>query len=213
MRPKADSLLPEIYDRLYTAYGKIPCPLTHRTPFQLLVAVILSAQCTDKKVNSITPLLFKDYPDSKTLADADLSEIESIIRPIGLFRMKAKNLIGTARMIEERFNGKVPETMEELTALPGVGRKTANVILGNSFNIPGFPVDTHVKRIINRLGLIKSNSPEKIEDFVTKHLPPEYWTDFSHLLIVHGRKICKASKPDCGNCEIADCCAGKIIKK
>ena len=209
MRLKNKKILSNVYHSLYDAYGQIPCPLTHNTPFQLLIAVILSAQCTDKKVNTITPVLFKHYPDSKTMAAANQSDIEKIIQPIGLFRMKSRNIIGTAVKIEEFFNGKVPQNMESLISLPGVGRKTANVVLGNAFNIPGFPVDTHVKRIINRLGVIKSNNPEKIEKFVTEHISEEFWTDFSHLLIVHGRRCCKAHRFDCENCKINHICEKK----
>jgi endonuclease-3 len=210
MPPKIKKLLSAVYGNLYETYGKIPCPLSHNTPFQLLVAVILSAQCTDKKVNTVTPILFEQYPDSQTMSVASQTDIERIIKPIGLFRMKSKNIIGTAKKIEDDFKGEVPQEMELLITLPGVGRKTANVVLGNAFNIPGFPVDTHVKRIINRIGVLKSNIPEKIEKLVTAHVEKELWTEFSHLLIVHGRNRCKASKPDCKNCEISDICRKKI---
>ena len=191
-----------IYHLLSERYGKIECPLNHKNTYELLVAVILSAQCTDKKVNDVTPALFKVYPTPAALADADQTELENIIRSIGLYRAKSANLIATAKKIMEDFGGKVPEEMEGLTSLKGVGRKTANVILGNAFDKPGFPVDTHVKRLLNRIGIVKSDYPEKIEEVVNTNLPPEYWTDFSHLLITHGRACCKARKPLCNECNL-----------
>jgi endonuclease III len=195
-----------IFDALQIAYGPQICPLTHSSSLQLLVSVILSAQCTDKKVNAVTPSLFKKFPDAKSFARADISELEDIIRPIGLFRAKSANIVATCKKIESDFSGSVPKTMKELTSLSGVGRKTANVILGNAFNVPGFPVDTHVIRLMNRIGIVKNKIPEKIEAVVNKNLPAKYWTDFSHLLITHGRNRCKAAKPDCENCEIRKLC-------
>ena len=198
--------LVDIFDSLHCAYGPQTCPLLHESPLQLLVSVILSAQCTDKKVNAITPGLFAKYPDSKAFKNANVSELEDIIRPIGLFHAKSANIIGACKKIESDFSGNVPKTMKELIQLPGVGRKTANVILGNIFGIPGFPVDTHVIRLMNRIGIVKTKVPEKIEAVVNEHLPDKYWTDFSHLLITHGRNCCTAAKPDCENCEIHKLC-------
>jgi endonuclease-3 len=203
---KIDGKLLKIFEILFNIYGEVPCPLNHNSPFQLLVAVMLSAQCTDKKVNSITPCLFKNYPNSKKMSQADISKIENIIHSIGLFRTKAKNLVNSAKIITKSFNGKVPQTMHELLTLPGVGRKTANVVLGNAFDLEGFPVDTHVKRLLNRLGIVSTDSPEKIEYFINQHLPSKYWKDFSHLLITHGRACCKAQKPNCSECKLTSFC-------
>ncbi|NOY76167.1 MAG: endonuclease III [Kiritimatiellaeota bacterium] len=195
-------LLLETKSKLFERYGPQECPLRHESPFQLLVAVILSAQCTDKKVNTVTPILFERYPDFASLAEADSVVVEKDLRPLGLFRAKTASVIGSAREIASRFQGEVPKTLEELVSLPGVGRKTANVILGNAFGKPGFPVDTHVIRLLNRIGVVDTKTPEKIEKVVNENLPPEHWTDFSHLLITHGRQCCKASKPDCANCDL-----------
>lgn len=209
----SNNKLVDIFNSLQKAYGTQECPLIHKNPLQLLVAVILSAQCTDKKVNSVTPGLFKKYPDAKAFEKAVQKELEEIIRPIGLFRAKSANLIGASTKINSDFNGLVPKTMKELISLPGVGRKTANVILGNAFEIPGLPVDTHVIRLTNRIGLVKTKNPVKIETIITKKLPDKYWTDFSHLLITHGRNRCPASKPDCNNCEISKLCKRIGVKK
>ena len=206
MNPAFKTTLLKIYDSLYKLYGEVPCPLNHQSEFQLLVAVMLSAQCTDKKVNLVTPYLFEQFPTAEMMAEADVATVEKIIHSIGLFRNKAKNLVNSAKIIVSSFNGQVPNTMQELLILPGVGRKTANVILGNAFNKPGFPVDTHVKRLLNRFGVVDSDSPEKIEAFVNEHLPPEYWTNFSHLLIVHGRQYCKAQNPNCLQCPLTALC-------
>jgi len=213
MKRKSELQLIFLYESLLNIYGEIPCPLLHSTSFQLLIAVILSAQCTDKKVNATTPLLFKNYPDASSFAVGKQEDIEKIIRPIGIFRNKAKNLIAASIIIENKFGGCVPETMEGLLSLPGVGRKTANVVLGNAFGLPGFPVDTHVKRLMNRIGLVKSSKPEEIEKFVIMSLNPKYWTNFSHLLIFHGRKRCKASRPDCAKCEIFTQCERNGVEK
>ena len=213
MNQKLDTKLLEIYNSLFEIYGEVPCPLDHQSSFQLLVAVMLSAQCTDKKVNFVTPHLFEKFPNAQTMAQADIATIEKIIHSIGLFRTKAKNLVNSAKIIVSVFNGKVPNTMQDLLTLPGVGRKTANVILGNAFNKPGFPVDTHVKRLLNRFGVVKSEKPETIEYFVNQYLPPEYWKDFSHLLITHGRAFCKAQNPNCLQCQLAFICKYKKNKK
>lgn len=187
------------------------CALNFTTPLQLLVATVLSAQCTDKRVNMVTPELFERFPDAAALADARLEEIEEIIHPLGFFRTKAKNLIGLAMGLVERFDGEVPATMEELTSLPGVGRKTANVVLGNAFGVPGFPVDTHVMRVTGRLRWRSDwrqahPDPVAVEREITACFPPEEWTDLSHRLILFGRGVCHARKPACGECPLAASC-------
>ena len=203
----------ELYDRLYAVYGDCVCPLVHNSPFQLLAAVMLSAQCRDERVNQVTETLFALAPDAPAMAALDVEKIAEIIKPCGLHGSKSKNLQGAARMIVEVFNGEVPRTMEELTQLPGIGRKSANVLLGNAFDIPGFPVDTHVKRLLNRLGAVRCDDPEKIEKSVNKSVPPERWTNFSHLLIFHGRAVCHARTPECGKCTLCDMCAFNKRKK
>jgi len=185
---------------LRRAYPEIKVPLVHHNTFELLVAVILSAQCTDDAVNRVTPELFRRYPDPQTLAEARTSDIEQIIRTLGLFRAKAKSLTRCAQQLVENFGGKVPSTMEQLTQLAGVGRKTANVILGHAFGTPGIIVDTHCKRVSKRLGLTRQGDPTKIERDLNRLLPPEQWTGFSHRLIIHGRKVCYARKPACARC-------------
>ncbi len=202
-----------VYERLLARYGKQECCLDHATPFQLLAATILSAQCTDKKVNSITPALFAKYPTPEALAAADRNELEEMIHPCGFYHAKAANLIGMARGIAERFGGSVPQKMEDLTTLPGVGRKTANVVLGDAFGVPGLPVDTHVIRLTNLIGLVKTEDAVEIERILCRALPPETWSQFSHQLIIHGRTRCPARRPDCGNCEIRDLCRNFNRKK
>ena len=196
----------QLYDKLFAIYGDCHCPLIHESPFQLLAAVMLSAQCKDERVNVVTRELFALAPDAPSMAALDEEKIAEIIRPCGLFRAKAANLKGAAKMIVERFNGEVPRTMEELVQLPGIGRKSANVLLGNVFDIPGFPVDTHVKRLLNRLGAVKTEDPEKIEALVNKEVPDDRWTNFSHLLIFHGRAVCHARSPECGKCPLTALC-------
>ena len=193
---KLTKQLRDIYSKLETRYGKIECPLIHRSPYELFVAVILSAQCTDKKVNTVTPRLFSAYPEVKDLAAADIKELEKLIHSIGLFRTKSAN------KIVNEFHSEIPDDMPSLLSLPGVGRKTANVILGNVFDIPGFPVDTHVIRLMNRIGIVETVIPEKIEKVVNCNLESRYWTDFSHLLITHGRACCRAAKPQCHECNL-----------
>ena len=200
-KSKADKLR-KIYNYLEKRYGKIECPLTHKNPYELFVAVVLSAQCTDKKVNLVTPALFAQYPTVNALSKAKQEDVEALIRTLGLFRAKSANIIASAKKIVEKFNGKLPKTMESLISLPGVGRKTANVILGNAFGVPGFPVDTHVIRLMNRMGIVKTTTPEKIEAIVNANVESQYWTEFSHLLITHGRQGCNARKPDCENCDL-----------
>jgi endonuclease III len=200
-----------ISNSLARAYPELQVPLDYGTTFQLLVAVILSAQCTDLAVNKVTPELFRRFPTPGRLADASLTEIESIIRTLGLFRAKARSLKACARQLVERFNGEVPATMDELTTLPGVGRKTANVILGHAFSLPGIIVDTHCKRLSRRLGLTRSEDPVQIERDLSKLLPAEQWTGFSHRLIIHGRRICHARKPDCKACVIQQLCPSRDL--
>jgi len=180
--------------------------LEYSNPFELLVATILSAQCTDVRVNIVTRDLFRKYPDARAYAEADLGQLERDIRSTGFYRNKAKSLIGCATAILERHGREVPRTMEELTALPGVGRKTANVVLGNAFGIPGMVVDTHVKRVSTRLGWTKQREPEKIETDLCRLLPQAKWTLASHVLIFHGRRLCKAPIPLCTSCPVLDFC-------
>jgi endonuclease-3 len=192
--------------RLRQAYPELRVPLDYRTTFQLLVAVILSAQCTDVAVNKVTPELFRRFPTPDRMGSAPLAEIQSVIRTLGLFRAKARSLKACAQQLVERFNGAVPATMEELTTLAGVGRKTANVILGHAFDVPGIIVDTHCKRVSRRLDLTRSEDPVQIERDLSKLLATEEWTGFSHRLIIHGRRICHARKPNCKACMVEQLC-------
>ena len=197
----------EIIRRLHLEHPDAHCALDHRNAYELLVATILSAQCTDERVNQVTPSLFARYPDARALAAAEQDELEQMIRPTGFFRNKAKSLLGMARAVVERHGGEVPRTMETLHDLPGVGRKTANVVLGNAFGIDeGVVVDTHVRRVSQRLGLTKHEDPEKIEQDLMDLVPREEWTDFSHLLIFHGRRICVARKPKQDVCTLCELC-------
>ena len=195
-----------IYDQLFALYGECSCPLKHESPFQLLAAVMLSAQCRDERVNSVTEKLFALAPDPAAMAALPESVIEEIIHPCGLSVNKSRNLKAAAERLVEVYGSVVPAVMEELIALPGIGRKSANVILGNAFGIPGFPVDTHVKRLLNRIGMVKSDSPEVIEREVNREVAPELWCNFSHLLITHGRKVCHAGKTDCSSCPLKMMC-------
>jgi len=197
----------EILARLEAAYPAARCALDHGSPLELLVATILSAQCTDARVNQVTPALFRRYPDARAYAEAALPELEAMIQSTGFFRNKAKALQGLGRALLERHDGKVPRTMAELTALPGVGRKTANVVLGNAFGLEeGVVVDTHVARLSGRLGLTRETDPVKIERDLVALVPRPAWTLWSHLLIFHGRQVCKAPRPRCGDCVLADLC-------
>lgn len=191
---------------LARAYPGLRVPLEHKNTFELLVAVILSAQCTDEMVNRVTPELFRRYPAPAALARAPLKSVEALIRRLGLFHAKALALKKMSRQLIESHGGEVPATMEELTQLSGVGRKTANVILGHAFGVPGIIVDTHCKRVSRRLGLTREEDPEKIERDLMKVLPPEEWTGFSHRLVLHGRRVCHARKPDCQSCAVNDLC-------
>jgi endonuclease-3 len=197
----------QIYSRLEAAYPEAKCALDFQTPLQLLIATILSAQSTDKTVNTVTPALFKRFKTAKALADADPAEVEKLIHSTGFFRNKAKSIQGAARMIVENYRGQVPQTMPELLELPGVARKTANVVLGVAFEkAEGVVVDTHVQRLSRRLDLSKEERPEKIEEDLMKLFPKERWIHLSHLLIHHGRAICDARKPKCSQCPIEDLC-------
>ncbi len=197
----------KIVGRLSREFPDAHCALDHRNAFELVAATILSAQCTDARVNLVTPVLFKTFPTPEALADADQSAVEDIIKSTGFFRNKAKSLVGMARAVVERHGGQVPDTMDELVKLPGVGRKTANVVLGNAFGKnEGIVVDTHVQRISGLLKLTREKTPEKIELALMPLVPRPKWTVFSHLLILHGRKTCIARRPLCGECRISDLC-------
>jgi endonuclease-3 len=192
---------------LAKAYPDATCALTHKSAYQLLVATILSAQCTDERVNMVTPALFAKYPDVRALAAADQSQLEAMIRSTGFFRAKSNSLRGMARGVLENFGGEIPRKLEDLITLPGVGRKTANVVLGTVWGIAsGIVVDTHVKRITNLLGLVKSTNPEQIEQDLMPLIPQSEWVDFSHRLIHHGRRICIARRPQCPICPLLSCC-------
>lgn len=187
-------------------YPNAECALHFQTPLQLLIATILSAQCTDARVNMVTPALFARYPDAAAFAQADLAELEKMIQSTGFFRNKAKNIIACCQGIVEHHGGEVPATLEQLVPLAGVGRKTANVLLGNAFGIPGITVDTHVGRLSRRLGLSVHEDPEKVERDLMELIPRKEWTMFSHRTIFHGRQVCHARKPNCENCTLAKLC-------
>jgi len=197
----------EILARLKREYPDAHCELDFDSPLQLLVATILSAQCTDKRVNMVTPELFKTFPDAQSLADADPQALEELIKSTGFFRNKTKSLLGMSAAVVERHAGEIPQTMAELVKLPGVGRKTANVVLGNAFNInEGVVVDTHVGRLSVRLGLTIETDPVKVEQVLMALFPQEDWALLSHLLIFHGRRICIARAPRCASCVLNDVC-------
>ncbi|MBX7245046.1 MAG: endonuclease III [Candidatus Sumerlaeaceae bacterium] len=196
-----------INEALGRLYPEAKCSLGFESPFQLITATILSAQCTDERVNMVTPDLFRAFPTPKALAAADLVEIEGLIRTTGFFRNKAKSLKGMATALVRDHAGKVPGEMEALVKLPGVGRKTANVVLGNCFGVPGITVDTHMQRVTARLGLTRGTTPEKIERELMEIIPEKEWTLFSHRIICHGRAICNARKPACERCEVTGLCS------
>ena len=199
-----------ILEKLDEAYPNATCELKHANAFQLVVSTILSAQCTDVRVNQVTETLYKKYPDAKSIAYANPAELEQQIRPTGFFRNKTKSVIGASKAIVERFGGEVPRTMEEMLTLPGVARKTANVVLGTAYGIPsGVVVDTHVQRLANRLELTKNEDPKKIEQDLMKILPQDKWIQFSHQLIWHGRRVCVARKPRCAECNLEMLCRAK----
>ena len=193
-------------------YPHPQCALTHANPFQLLIATILSAQCTDERVNQVTPVLFKEYPTAEKLSKAALPRVESIVRSTGFFRQKAKSLILSSQILMHKHGGEVPRTMEALLALRGVARKTANVVLGTGYGVAvGVVVDTHVKRLSKRLGLTRETDPVKVEQNLMKKIPPADWIWFSHALITHGRRVCTALNPQCSQCPLNQLCpsAGK----
>ncbi len=203
-----------LLDALHRTYPDAHCELDHRSPLQLLVSTILSAQCTDKRVNMVTPALFRRFPTARAFAEARPADIEELIKSTGFFRNKAKNIQGCCRKLFERHGGDVPRTMQDLTALDGVGRKTANVVLGNAFGINvGVVVDTHVARLSHRLGLTRQKSPEKIEQDLMRLVPQDQWALLSHWLIWHGRRRCDARKPDCAGCELAADCPRVGVKE
>jgi endonuclease-3 len=215
-QPKAPSadLAPDriaaILKLLDEAYPEAVCALTHRSPWELLVATILSAQCTDVRVNMVTPELFKRFPTPAAMAKATLPELEALIRTTGFFHNKAKSIQGAARKITGEFNGKVPQTLAELITIPGAARKTANVVLGVCFGkAEGVVVDTHVFRIARRLGLAKGDTPQKVEQELMRIIPQERWIAFSHQLIHHGRQVCDARKPKCDRCNLEQLCHAK----
>ena len=195
------------------------CELTHESAFQLLAATILSAQCTDVRVNIVTPALFDAYPTPAKLATADVAHVEQLVRSTGFYQTKAKNLVGMANQVMSRFGGEVPREIEDLITLPGVGRKTANVLRSVVFKLPGLPVDTHVGRLSRRLGLTKLEDPVKVEYELNAMLPPPEWGEFSLRLILHGRRVCDAKKPNCAECLLEELCPSsnlptkKIVKK
>jgi endonuclease-3 len=199
-----------ILDGLEAAYPAATCELSHSNPFQLLISTILSAQCTDERVNQVTATLYKKYPTPEAFAHANTAELEQDIRPTGFFRNKTKSIIGASKKLLEEFHGKVPQTMEEMLTLPGVARKTANVVLGTAYGIPsGVVVDTHVQRLSQRLDLTRNEDPKKIEQDLMKEIPQDKWILFAHQLIWHGRRVCKARKPLCIDCNLERICYSK----
>lgn len=197
---------PEVNRRLAQEYPDARCALDYDSPLQLLIATVLSAQCTDERVNSVTPELFARYPEAADYASAQRSDLERILRPLGFQRAKAGHLLGIGEKLVADFQGEVPRTVKELTRLPGVGRKTALVVLGNAFGIPGLTVDTHFGRLMQRLGLTGEKTPVKIERDIAKLVPEEEWTMFSHRVIFHGRQVCHARTPECEACVLRDMC-------
>jgi endonuclease III len=213
-RKATGALAPEriaaILKALDEAYPDVECALTHSSPWQLLVATILSAQCTDVRVNMVTPELFRRFPTPAAMAKATLPQLEALIRTTGFFRNKAKSIQGAARMIVADFNGQVPQTLAELITIPGAARKTANVVLGVSFGkAEGVVVDTHVFRITRRLDLAKGDTAQKVEQELMRILPQDRWISFSHQIIHHGRKVCEARKPKCDRCNLEQLCTSK----
>lgn len=209
--PSARQRAPELLDRLVTLYPEATCALNWRTPYELLVATILSAQCTDARVNQVTPALFARFPDAAAVAVVEPEAVEPYVRSTGFFRNKAKSIVGTSRLLVERHNGQVPASMAELVELPGVARKTANLVLTIAFGInAGVTVDTHVKRLSWRLGLSRQTDPRRIEPDLMRLVPQSEWENLSIRLISHGRAVCTARRPACGACQIADLCPSQI---
>jgi endonuclease-3 len=199
------SRVARVLDRLEGQHPNATTELAYTTPFELLVATILSAQCTDARVNQTTPRLFAKYPTAVAMAGAEPEQLEPIVKPTGFFRAKSRSLVGMSRALVDRHHGEVPASMDALTALPGVGRKTANVVLGHALGIPGLPVDRHVLRVANRIGLVRSDDPVAVETRLCKALPPERWTRLSDTLILHGRRVCRP-KPLCDRCQVRSEC-------
>lgn len=195
-----------IVDKLIESYPDARCELEYKSPFQLLIATVLSAQTTDKKVNEVTRDLFIDYPKLEDFLKLDEKKLQDRIKSIGLYRMKSKNIINLCRILKERFNGEVPKTRDELITLPGVGRKTANVVISNCFGVQAFAVDVHVFRVSNRIGIANSSTPEKTELDLMKNIDENLWTICHHTIIFHGRRCCTSRKPNCGECKINEYC-------
>jgi endonuclease-3 len=209
-RPLAPDRIAAILAALDEAYPRAECALTHRSPWELLVATILSAQCTDVRVNMVTPELFRRFPTPQAMSKGTLPQLEALIRTTGFFRNKAKSIQGAAKKIVSDFNGQVPQTLAELITIPGAARKTANVVLGVAYGkAEGVVVDTHVFRITHRLGLAKGETPQKVEQELMRILPPSRWIDFSHQIIHHGRQVCEARKPKCDRCNLEQLCNAK----
>ena len=206
-----------VYRILTKTYPEIRCELDFKNPLQLILATVLSAQCTDKRVNKVTPALFRKYKNAKALAGADIADIENLVFQTGFYRAKARNIKGLATKLVTDFDGDVPSTLEELITLPGVGRKTANVVLGHAFDIPGITVDTHFGRLSRRFGWTKEMDPVKVERIVGELIPQKEWTNLSQRMIWHGRRICHSRKPACGACPVAKICPsvgiGEMNKK
>ncbi len=208
------TVVSEVIKRLREEYPESKTSLDFEDPYQLLVGTMLSAQTTDKAVNKATPKLFADYPTILSLADAEPEDIVPYIKSIGLYNNKAKNLVKMARMVKDEYNGEIPQTMKDLTRLPGVGRKTANVVLGNAFGIPdsGITIDTHMIRVMNLLGWAEGKNAVKIERDLMKVIPVDDWVDITHLIIDHGRAVCKAGRPQCDRCVLSDLCPSCQVK-
>jgi len=200
-----------LVERLEREYPEAHCSLTHENPFQLVIATILSAQCTDARVNQVVPALFARFPDAAAFAAADLEAVETLIRSTGFYHNKAKNIIGCSQALIAHHGGEVPADLNALVALPGVGRKTANVVLGNAFGIPGVVVDTHVGRLTQRLRLTSNQDPNKIEQDLMQVIPRAKWTLLAHLLIEHGRQVCQARTPHCAECVLRDLCPSSAV--
>ena len=210
MKRIKNDLIPDILSGLEHMHPEASCALSHRNNYQLLIAVVLSAQTTDVSVNKVTPALFEKYPGPEELASADPAEVSELIKTIGLYKNKSQNIVRLANKLLEDFDGEVPSDFDNLVSLPGVGRKTANVIMAEAFGKPAIAVDTHVFRVSNRIGLTDAKDVDRTEDQLKKRIPKDQWIRSHHLLIFHGRKICHARKPDCDNCEISEICMKKI---
>ena len=200
-----------INEALAATYPDAGCELDFTDPFELLVATVLSAQSTDRRVNAVTPALFRRYPTPLAMAEADLATVEELIGPVGFFRTKASALVGLSRRIVDEYDGDVPRTLEQLVTLPGVGRKTANVVLGNAFGVPGVTPDTHLIRLANRFGWVDSTKPDDVERVVGELFPPSEWVMVCHRVIWHGRRCCHARRPACGACPVRDLCPSRDI--